>query len=1035
MKTAILHITDIHIKQNASNNHILKKADRIFEAFRNQVSDMENLIIVVTGDIAFSGLEKEYDLAYIFFDDLIKKLEKYTKQLPVIIFIPGNHDCDFSGDQTIRNLVIEKVKETWYKNINEQIIKTCTEVQLNFWNFVTRFNNTQINTIFSHSLLNVYEFTKNEKNIIFNCFNTSWISKLKEEEGQMAFPTEYFGEEKIIHKSDLTINLIHHPINWQNNTHHREFRKLLEESGDLILSGHEHQTNQREVSEMGGQTTIYLESGALQDDIVSRSAFNLYTFDLQKASYNYYEYSLIDGQYTIKVKLEDKQYDHRYSLAKKEFSYDPKFINYLSSTDAQYTHPQTDNLLLTDIYVDLKLKEISLDEKESLSIPKHRAISDLVYKNDAPLKWCIIGAESSGKTALLKTLSMRFYNQDQVPIFLKGENLTDISFDKIKKIVKNAFCDQYDRKCQSKYDRLDKNKIILIIDNFQNCNIRGEFKAKMLQSLNDVSERQVFSSNTMLVFDAIKDEKRGKTLDYFKDFTSYHIAEMGADLRYDIIDKWNKIGKDFTNDEDRNFIYQLNDTYRTQIKATLGLNYIPNYPFYILTLLTSLSSGKTGNDYSLSGYYYESLISQALDDSVSDKDALQFYNQFLCEFFYYMFDSKLKNINITGFQRFYQDYGAKYEVKEDLERVTRALINAKILRGDGEFISFTYKYVYYYFVAKFFATNITDPFYKDQISKMCKRLYREEFSNIIIFLTHLSKDPFIITEIYSNAQSQFQNIGITKFEEDILAINELVENIPELVMSGDSIEGNRAIKYLTEAEDEEIERQFEISRGSLDYDVNEDITTLDFLNEMIRSIKTYELLGQITKKYWGSIKGPNKYAYAKETFDLALRTLNTYFRYILEHNDGIIEALKYIAKKKNISDLTTLKEVTNSYIFKLCCMVSQGSIQRISNSIGHRKLKETFEKIVEDDPNNCYRLIDVAIKLDHARFPQDEIDCLINDPSFTKNFLPKYLLQSLVYNHVAIFVTNIKEKQMIYDKLQIKVKDQRRIDLSSAVKK
>lgn len=1035
MKTSILHLTDIHIRSNQSENHILKKVDKIFEAFRNQASVSNNLIILVTGDIAFSGHRNEYELAHKFFTDLISRIELYQKQRPSIIFIPGNHDCDFSSDQTIRNIVIEKVKDSWYKNINDEIIIKCTDVQRNFIEFVSRFENPSLKLIFSHQLLNIYDFSKNGKNIIFNCFNTSWISKLKEEEGQMAFPTEYFTGETILQKSNLTINLIHHPINWQNNTHHREFRKLLEESGDLVLSGHEHETNQREVSEMGGQTTIYLEAGALQEDIVTRSAFNLYIFDLDNESYNYFEYHLNESSYKIKKNLEDRKYDHRYSLTKKEYSLDPKFLNYLNSTDAQYTHPQTDNLLLSDIYVDLKLRENSLDEKDSLSLPKYRSCNELNYKPESQLRWCIIGGESSGKTALLKVLAYKFYNQDLVPLFLKGENLTDISVIKLNKIIKEAFYNQYEKKCQNKYDGIDKNKLILIIDDFQHCGIRGEFKAKMLKSLNTVTNKQIFSSNTMLVFDSIKDEKRGTNINYFEDFVSYHIAEMSADLKYSLIDKWNKIGRDLTNDDDRNSIFQLNDSYNAQIKTTLGLNYIPSHPFYILTLLTSLSSGKTNNDYSLSGYYYESLISKALDDSISDKDSLQFYNQFLCEFFYFMFDQKLKNISMSGFERFYKEYGVEYTVTEDLNKVIRTLINAKIIRTDGEYLSFSYRYVYYYFVAKFFSSNITSAYYKDEISKMCRRLYREEFSNIIVFLTHLSKDPFIITEIYSNAKVHFADMPIAKLEQDVLNINKLVDEIPELVLNNSSIEGNRTLKYLSEAEDEELEREFEKTRMNLDYDVNEDISTLDFLNQMISSIKTYELLGQITKKYWGSIKGPDKYTYAKETFDLALRTLNTYFHYILQHNDGIVSALKHIAQKKNITDLTTLKEITNSYIFKLCCIVAQGSIQRVSNSIGHRKLKETFEKIVEDDPNNSYRILNVAIKLDHSGFPHEEIENLTSDSSFTRNFLPKYLLQSLVYSHLTLFVTNIKEKQLIYDKLQIKIKDQRLADYSSSIKK
>lgn len=1035
MKIGVIHLSDIHLKETQSENHILKRVDKIYEAVRNCLTESDEVIILVTGDVAFSGKAKEYDFAYNFFSDLISKIETYLKHKIFILFIPGNHDCDFSGDQTIRNMIIDQVKSTWYKNINDQVIEVCNSVQNNFESFKAKFQPKGFDQLLNHPLLNVYDFQKGEKNIIFNCFNTSWISKLREEEGQMAFPTEYFSDEAIFHKSNLTINLIHHPINWQNNTHHREFRKLLEDSGDLILSGHEHETNQREVSELGGETTVYLESAALQTDIATQSSFNLYKFDLDLESYTYFQFSLENGTYLIKKTLENRKYDHRYNLSKKEFSYENKFLHYLNSTDAQYTHPQTDNLVLSDIYIDLKLREVSLDEKESLTLPKYISAKNLGYKPQEKIKWCINGSESSGKTALLKVLTMRLYNQDFIPVFLRGENLSDISIEKLKKYIKACFIDQYSKKCHNKFDRIDKNKLILVIDNFQNCNIRGKFRIQMLQSLQSITDHQIYAANTMLVFEPIRDDKKNIALNYFETFTSYHIAEMGANLRYELIERWNKVGRDFSTDEEKNGVYQLNDTYNSQIKATLGLNYIPNHPFYILTLLTSLSSGKSSADYSLSGYYYESLINNSLDNSVTDKDSLQFYNQFLSELFYFLFENKMKNIAISSFQTFFKDFCDKYEISEDLEKVIRALLNAKIIRINNEFVTFSYRYVYYYFVAKYFATNISDPKYKDQISKMCKRLYREEFSNVIIFLTHLSKDPFIINEIYSNAQELFSETPITKLEEDILSINKLVDDIPELVLNGSPIEENRALKYLSEAEAEELENEFETNRANLDYDVNEDIAALDFLNQMIRAIKTYELLGQITKKYWGSIKGNEKYNYAKETFDLALRTLNTYFQHILDDSQSIIAALKYIAKKKHIEDISTMKDIANSYVFKLCCMVSQGSIQRVSNSIGHRKLRETFENIVSNEPNNSYRILDVAIKLDHSSFPHEEIEGLINDKEFNKNFLPKYLLQNLVFNYLTLYSTDIKEKQQIYDRLQIKIKDQRRADLSSQVKK
>lgn len=1036
MTVSVIHISDIHIKSNYGDNHILKKQDKIFESVRNLLTDSNTIVIAVTGDIAFSGKKVEYDFAKDFFKGLVKKINDYTTVETNIVFIPGNHDCDFSSDQTIRDIVIKQTKESWFKNINEGIITECCKVQTNYFDFEKEFQSNKLKKLLENKLLNIYDLQLDKFNLVLNCFNTSWISKLNEEEGQMAFPTGYFSDDMLEHKSNLTLNLIHHPINWLNNVHHREFRKLLEETGDLILSGHEHSVNQREVSEKGGYTTTYLEAGALQDNIATVSNFNIYKFDLEKATYTYYEFQLDSGNYIIATELKDLIYDHRFNLNKKEFCQNLKFASYLNSTDALFTHTQTEQVYLSDIYVYPKLRQISFDESDGIDIPQILDSRKLLSPTIDEIHIAFVGNESSGKTALSKVLYQSYYDKDYVPIYIKGDDLTDISVIKLKKIIKELFLDQYDKKCETKFDNLDNKRLVLIIDNFQNCSIKGKFRIKLLESLNIISKNLVFTGNTMLLFESITDEKAKKRVDSFKDYKIYNILEFGANLRCELINNWNKIGKDLTDEEDRNRLYAANDSYDEQIRSTLGNNYIPSHPFYILTLLHAIDSGKSNADYSLNGYYYDYLINNSLNDTVSDKDSLQFYNQFLSEFFYFLFTEKMKNITLASFIDFHSNYCKKYEIMDEVKKLIRELGQAKILRTHNNSVTFTYRYVYYYFVARHFANKISDPYYKTEIAKMCKRLYREEFSHIIVFLTHLSKDPFIMKEIYLNAKEQFSDIDITKLENDILNINKLVDDIPKLVLDGKSVEENRAAKYISQAEEEELEKEFEASRSTLDYDVNEDINSIDTLSKMIRSIKTYELLGQVTKKYWGSIEGEDKYIYAKETFDLALRTLNFYFQSILEYKEGIIATLQAIANKKQIDSLTEIKEITNAYIFKLCCLVSQGSINRVSISIGHKKLKETFAKIVENEPNNAYKIIDLAIKLEHLNaFPIDEIEKLVDDKTFNNNFLPKYLVQNLIYNHLTLFATNFKEKQQIFDKLEIKMSALRQADFGSEVKK
>jgi 3',5'-cyclic AMP phosphodiesterase CpdA len=91
----ILHISDLHIRvdNNFDRSVVLDPLiKRIGDDLKDPKSSLKPEIIVVTGDIAYSGQKDEYTLAKILFDDLLKKLEISNDRL---FIVPGNHDVDF----------------------------------------------------------------------------------------------------------------------------------------------------------------------------------------------------------------------------------------------------------------------------------------------------------------------------------------------------------------------------------------------------------------------------------------------------------------------------------------------------------------------------------------------------------------------------------------------------------------------------------------------------------------------------------------------------------------------------------------------------------------------------------------------------------------------------------------------------------------------------------------------------------------------------------------------------------------------------
>ena len=113
MKIAILHLSDMHID---SDNYqwLMKKTRQIVSAVWNDFSECGKIIIVVSGDIAYSGKKEQYDYAKDFFKALLKEFAQKklgnTELDNKIICVPGNHDCNFGIDDNARKMLLASLR-------------------------------------------------------------------------------------------------------------------------------------------------------------------------------------------------------------------------------------------------------------------------------------------------------------------------------------------------------------------------------------------------------------------------------------------------------------------------------------------------------------------------------------------------------------------------------------------------------------------------------------------------------------------------------------------------------------------------------------------------------------------------------------------------------------------------------------------------------------------------------------------------------------------------------------------------------------
>jgi hypothetical protein len=97
------------------------------------VPDVPAAVIVVSGDIAFSGGKEEYAIAVPKLQAVKAELARRLRDVPIhSLAVPGNHDCDFHEPGSIREIVIEKLNDDPSVPFADDACDACTAVQKEF---------------------------------------------------------------------------------------------------------------------------------------------------------------------------------------------------------------------------------------------------------------------------------------------------------------------------------------------------------------------------------------------------------------------------------------------------------------------------------------------------------------------------------------------------------------------------------------------------------------------------------------------------------------------------------------------------------------------------------------------------------------------------------------------------------------------------------------------------------------------------------------------------------------------------------------
>lgn len=1007
MKLAVLHLSDLHINGGSIQDYS-SRIDLLVDAIKGHTHEVEFCLCLITGDIAFRGMQNEYDIAKQVINALQCQMEKYFSLGFEVFAVPGNHDCNFEKEK-VREAVLASLGH--HQAVDSEKIEFLTEVQENFFEFSKELSGfAKRGNWDRHNLCYVKKVEFGESQVELMLLNSAWCSRKNEQPNNMFVPIEIIkasNPNPAGGGTSIRILATHHPFNWMHPDNGRELRREVEPYFDMFVFGHEHQHDVRIIKGTESEESNWIDGGMLFGKDNSGSKYNLILLDQKGEGPKCITFALGHKHYAVES---DSKLAMMRDEKKRSLTFNHTFEKHLKDPGANFTHRNKQDLTLDDIFVCPTLQRKDESEKE---FKKLEELCEFILTNQQ----CVItGVEKAGKTALAKSLCQEFHMGEHLPIMVKAQKLLNVKPDKIKSAIENEVIEKYEgANCSDRYLEKSKELGILLIDGFNSMDwMQKQEKTKaVLKKLKSYFHAIVILMSEDTFLDCVRGQNA--MTEELLLYEHLEILPLSFLQRHHIIEKWNRLGTD--NEIDRPFAGKITDIERT-VDQSLGRDLVPSYPLFVLTIIQSLEAniphrmpghGSCGSF----GYIYETLITRSLVESTGSLDDVDTSYNYLSELAYHMYSESCPKLPIIEYEVWHTSYNDKFMSELSLEKMKKQLLNASLLEENGQRINFKYKYIYCYFVAHYMNQHITEKEVRDHVKEITGMLYNEQAAIIVMFLCHLSMDAFLLDNVLKTGSRIFANFEECTFNEDIKFLGDIYEEnvLPKLPEANECDENRHKLLKAQDQAQKEIKREGQVVYPTADSSrEHEDEFEASQVNA---SFKTIQLLGQILRNFQGKMLKERKQQITETCFSLVLRTVSSFLHFVHSERKDLLEIIeRKIQQERPELALTEVKIKTQKYVFSLSEFMVLSIMKHCSDSIGFYKLSRTFDSVFEKRKTLPNSILALSIKLDnHSNFPIESLEKLYKPQKLP--FFAQVLIRHLVWLNLYLYPIDYHIRQRI----------------------
>lgn len=683
---------------------------------------------------------------------------------------------------------------------------------------------------------------------------------------------------------------------------------------------------------------------------------------------------------------------------------------WLDDTEVVLSHRAVSKVKLSEIYVACDVKT-TLGGENSKVIDTEYLSSNHLIEN---VQLCLLtGEEQQGKTSFLKHAFRTFAESGIFSVYLDASSIKSSNIeDSISTAIKN----QYENLTTEMF--LQAPRKALLIDGLDYIGLNSKFRGIYLSNIKSHFQHIIITCNSSFsyIYPDIYE---------LSDFNSYELLGLGHSKRTELIEKWISLGNEESIDEST--LYEKSDEFKSKLDTIIRKNIVPPKPIYILILLQMFEAYSQQNlEMTSYGHCYQQLVYQSLDNAKIPKNDVEKYLNVLTEIAWHMHtnDGVLAELELSSF---FKKYGSVYLSVNGSEIISRLKSN-HILVSNGISIKFKYPYLFYFFAAKKIAENyVKDEFVRNNLRALLASLHREDYANILVFVTHHTKDSWVLKEIKNTLSELFSEQSPATLSKDQLTfMGEFIAQIPELILE------QREIKTEREKHNHRLD---EIENAeSTKNDHSSEYEQPDILAKINKTFKGMEVSGQIIRNRYATLTRQDLFDLASCGADTGLRFLDYFIQLSNTAKSEIVGLIENTLKEHpNLTDEQIQKQAKNMFM-QMSYSVINGVIRKIASSIGSKEASEIYSELERpDSPSPAIILLNQAIELQFMR----EINIqklstttlkLKNNPVCTR------ILKEMVIQHTYMFPVGYKEKQQISELLDLSVKQQRIMDSNKVAK-